>query len=87
YSQGYGGIIYDQERLAAIGALSEDHPIAFVPSHRSTLDRLSLQYLLWENDLPPNHTAAGINMNFFPIGPLIRRTGAFFIRRSFKDND
>ena len=87
YSQGYGGIIYDQERLAAIGALSEDHPIAFVPSHRSNLDRLSIQYLLWENDLPPNHTAAGINMNFFPVGPLIRRTGAFFIRRSFRDND
>jgi glycerol-3-phosphate O-acyltransferase len=87
YSQGYGGIIYDQNRLMAIGALAEDHPVAFVPSHRSNLDRLSLQYLLWENDLPPNHTAAGINMNFFPVGPLIRRTGAFFIRRSFKDND
>jgi glycerol-3-phosphate O-acyltransferase len=87
YSQGYGGIIYDQDRLARIGALGEDHPIAFVPSHRSNLDRLSLQYLLWENDLPPNHTAAGINMNFFPVGPLIRRTGAFFIRRSFKDNE
>lgn len=87
YSQGYGEIIYDQETLHRIEALSAEHPIAFLPSHRSNLDRLSLQYLLWENDLPPNHTAAGINMNFFPIGPLIRRTGAFFIRRSFKDNE
>ncbi|MEX2280687.1 MAG: 1-acyl-sn-glycerol-3-phosphate acyltransferase [Acidimicrobiia bacterium] len=87
YSQGYGEIIYDQAKLSRIGDLSEDHPVAFVPSHRSNLDRLSLQYLLWENDLPPNHTAAGINMNFFPVGPLIRRTGAFFIRRSFKDNE
>ena len=26
-------------------------------------------------------------MNFFPVGPLIRRTGVFFIRRSFKDNE
>ena len=25
-------------------------------------------------------------MNFFPIGPLVRRSGLFFIRRSFKDN-
>jgi glycerol-3-phosphate O-acyltransferase len=87
YSQGYGGIIYDQKTLTRIETLSEEHPIAFVPSHRSNLDRLSLQYILWENDLPPNHTAAGINMNFFPVGPLIRRTGAFFIRRSFKDNE
>ncbi len=85
YRQGYGAILYEQSQLASIKQLCEDSPIAFVPSHRSNLDRLSLQYLLWENDLPPNHTAAGINMNFFPIGPLIRRTGAFFIRRSFKD--
>ena len=42
--------------------------------------------MLWENDLPPNHTAGGINMNFFPVGPLVRRTGVFFIRRSFKEN-
>lgn len=84
YRQGYGTINYDPEALTAIAALGEENPIAFLPSHRSNLDRLTLQYLLWENDLPPNHTAAGINMNFFPVGPLIRRTGAFFIRRSFK---
>jgi glycerol-3-phosphate O-acyltransferase len=85
YRQGYGEIVYDKQDLAGIAALGEEHSLAFVPSHRSNLDRLSLQFLLWENDLPPNHTAAGINMNFFPVGPLIRRTGAFFIRRSFKD--
>ncbi len=85
YTQGYGAIIYDSAELEAVAALGQENPIAFLPSHRSNLDRLSLQYLLWENDLPPNHTAAGINMNFFPVGPLIRRTGAFFIRRSFRD--
>ena len=42
--------------------------------------------MLHENGLPPTHTAGGINMNFFPIGPLVRRSGVFFIRRSFKDN-
>ena len=26
-------------------------------------------------------------MNFFPLGPLVRRSGVFFIRRSFKDNE
>ena len=43
--------------------------------------------LLHENGLPPNHTAGGINMNFFPLGPLVRRAGVFFIRRSFKDDE
>lgn len=87
YRQGYGAILYDRDEVQELSLLGSEHPIAILPSHRSNLDRLAMQYLLWENDLPPNHTAAGINMNFFPVGPLIRRTGAFFIRRSFKDND
>jgi glycerol-3-phosphate O-acyltransferase len=87
YRQGYGGLIYDQAAVAGVAGLGRGLPLVFLPSHRSNLDRLALQYLKWENDLPPNHTAGGINMNFFPIGPLIRRTGVFFIRRSFKEND
>ncbi|MDU1084844.1 MAG: glycerol-3-phosphate 1-O-acyltransferase PlsB, partial [Leclercia adecarboxylata] len=30
--------------------------------------------------------AAGINLNFWPAGPIFRRLGAFFIRRTFKGN-
>ena len=86
YRQGYGRIDYDTEQFRQLYRLSEEQPLVFLPSHKSQLDRLSLQYSLWENDLPPNHTAGGINMNFFPVGPLVRRTGVFFIRRSFKDN-
>lgn len=87
YRQGYGQIRYEAEEVAKIARLGEKHPVVFLPSHRSNLDRLSLQMVLWENDLPPNHTAGGINLNFFPIGPLLRRTGVFFIRRSFRDNN
>ncbi len=86
YRQGYGSLIYDRGKVVEIAALGQELPLAFLPSHRSNLDRLALQFLKWENDLPPNHTAGGINMNFFPVGPLIRRTGVFFIRRSFRDN-
>jgi glycerol-3-phosphate O-acyltransferase len=87
YRQGYGDIRYSTEEVRRVTSLSSEHPIVFLPSHRSNLDRLSLQFMLWENDLPPNHTAGGINLNFFPIGPLLRRTGVFFIRRSFRDNE
>ena len=87
YKQGYSEIKYDDNEVARVAELSGDHPIVYLPSHRSNLDRLSLQFMLWENDLPPNHTAGGINLDFFPIGPLIRRTGVFFIRRSFKENE
>lgn len=87
YRQGYGEIRYSDDEVKKVAALGQENPIVFLPSHRSNLDRLSLQFMLWENDLPPNHTAGGINLNFFPVGPLIRRTGVFFIRRSFRDNE
>ncbi|HIE21177.1 MAG TPA: hypothetical protein EYP73_01095, partial [Acidimicrobiia bacterium] len=86
YRQGYGGIYYDSDEVDRVAALGIENPVVFLPSHRSNMDRLSLQFMLWENDLPPNHTAGGININFFPVGPLLRRTGVFFIRRSFRDN-
>ncbi len=87
YRQGYGSIRYSDAEVQRVAALGGEYPVVFLPSHRSNLDRLSLQFMLWENDLPPNHTAGGINLNFFPIGPLLRRTGVFFIRRSFRDNE
>ncbi len=87
YGLGYGSIKYSEDEVRKIALLGQEHPVVFLPSHRSNLDRLSLQFLLWENDLPPNHTAGGINLNFFPVGPLVRRTGVFFIRRSFRDDD
>ncbi len=77
---------YDREQLRELYELGEKHTLVFLPSHKSHLDRLVLQLALYENGLPPNHTAGGINLNFFPVGPLVRRSGVFFIRRSFKDN-
>ena len=86
YRQGYGSIHYEPQAFREISTLGQTSSLVFLPSHKSNLDHLVLQYVLWENDAPPNHTAGGINMNFFPIGPIIRRTGVFFIRRTFRDN-
>jgi glycerol-3-phosphate O-acyltransferase len=87
YTRGYGEVLhYHRDQLARVKALSEQYPVAFLPSHKSQLDHLVLQYALHEQGHAPNHTAGGINMNFFPVGPLVRRSGTFFIRRSFKDN-
>lgn len=88
YSRGYDRKLrYDPTELEAIRSLAQKHPVVFLPSHKSNLDHGVLQTILHENGLPPNHTAGGINMNFFPLGPLIRRSGIFFIRRSFKDDE
>jgi glycerol-3-phosphate O-acyltransferase len=87
YRRGYGEALhYDRGELRDIYALAQRYPVVFLPTHKSNLDHLVLQYALHENGHPPNHTAGGINMNFFPVGPLIRRSGLFFIRRTFKDD-
>ncbi|MEN8041602.1 MAG: glycerol-3-phosphate 1-O-acyltransferase [Actinomycetota bacterium] len=78
---------YSEADLRAIYRHAEDHPLIFLPSHKSNFDHLVFQHVLYENELPLNHTAGGINMNFFLIGPLLRRSGIFFIRREFRDNE
>ena len=62
------------------------HEIVYAPCHRSHMDYLLLSYVLYQQGLVPPHIAAGINLNFWPAGPIFRRLGAFFIRRSFKAN-
>jgi glycerol-3-phosphate O-acyltransferase len=39
--------------------------------------------VLYQHKLQLPLIAAGDNLNFFPMGPLFRRAGAFFIRRTF----
>ncbi len=80
-------VAYSTRDLHDIYALAEDYPLVFLPSHKSNFDHLVFQHVLYENELPLNHTAGGINMNFFLVGPLLRRSGIFFIRREFKNNE
>jgi glycerol-3-phosphate O-acyltransferase len=62
------------------------HEVIYVPSHRSHLDYLLLSYLMYVNGVVPPHIAAGVNLNLPVVGPILRRGGAFFLRRSFKAN-
>ena len=86
-NRAYVELRYDRDELAALYQMSQRYPLVFLPSHKSNFDHLVLLYVLYQNGLPPNHTAGGINMNFFPVGPFLRRSGVFFIRREFRDNE
>ncbi len=63
-------------------ALRAGTPV-LVPCHRSHLDYLLISSLLYEHDVVIPHIVAGDNLSFFPLGWIFRRSGAFFIRRSF----
>ena len=80
----YDGVVmhhFDKLRAVAPG-----HEVIYVPCHRSHVDYLLLSYTLYQNGLVPPHIAAGVNLNLPGLGAILRRGGAFFLRRSFKSN-
>ncbi len=81
--------LYDGIRvnnLKPIQDIARGNEIIYVPCHRSHIDYLLLSYLLFRNSMTPPHIAAGINLNMPVLGGILRRGGAFFMRRSFKGN-
>lgn len=66
--------------------LALSHELVYVPCHRSHIDYLLLSYVIHGEGLAIPYIAAGKNLNMPIIGPILRKGGAFFIRRSFKDN-
>lgn len=76
----------DESGLAKLRELNKTHPLVFMPSHRSYADALVLGDVLSENDFPRNHLMGGANLTFWPMGPIARRAGTVFIRRSFGDD-
>ncbi|WEN15874.1 glycerol-3-phosphate 1-O-acyltransferase PlsB [Rhodanobacter sp. AS-Z3] len=80
----YDGIAmhhFDKARAAAPG-----HEVIYVPCHRSHADYLLMSYQLHVSGVVVPHIAAGVNLNLPVIGPILRRGGAFFLRRSFRGN-
>jgi glycerol-3-phosphate O-acyltransferase len=77
----------DTTGLDELKRLNESNPLVFLPSHRSYLDTLVLRPVLHRLGFPPNHVLGGANLDFWPIGPVARRNGYVFIRRSMKGAD
>lgn len=79
--------LYDGVEVHHFDAVANIAPgcgIVYIPCHRSHIDYLLLSYVVYKRGLTPPHIAAGTNLNFPVVGPLLRRGGAFFLRRSFK---
>jgi len=70
--------------IEALTRLAPGQSIVYVPCHRSHIDYLLLSWLVHRHGLSPPHVAAGANLDLPLVGALLRRGGAFFLRRSFK---
>ena len=86
FSRGFDpNIDYDRAEIEVMRNALENHPAVLLFSHRSYLDGVIVPVAMQENRLPPVHTFAGINLSFGFMGPLMRRSGAIFIRRKLDD--
>ena len=79
--------LYDGVQIHHLDTLKDiapGHEVVYVPSHRSHIDYLLLSYTLYTQSIVPPHIVAGVNLNMPLLGPILRKGGAFFIRRSIR---
>jgi glycerol-3-phosphate O-acyltransferase len=82
----YDGLSVDLEGMTRIRNISKKMPFVIIPCHRSHIDYLLIHYVFYKNNIQLPFIAAGSNLSFFPMGYIFRKSGAFFLRRSFKGN-
>ncbi len=80
----FDGVTINNNALNKVKRLALKGPLVLIPCHKSHIDYLILSYLLYHNNMPVPLVAAGKNLSFWPMGPLFRSGGAFFIRRTFR---
>lgn len=80
----FDGFIVDQDGLDRLKTMSRKGPLILLPCHKSHIDYLMLSYVMYRNNMPCPHIVAGKNLSFWPLGPMFRSGGAFFMRRTFK---
>ena len=80
----FEGLSVNQEEINRMRETYTKAPLVLIPCHKSHLDYLLLPYVMFRNNMPCPHIAAGKNLSFWPLGPIFRGGGAFFLRRTFK---
>ena len=80
----FDGFTVNQKGLSRVKSMSQKGPLILLPCHKSHIDYLLLSYIMNQNNMPCPLVAAGKNLSFWPLGPIFRKSGAFFLRRTFK---
>ena len=77
----FEGIVFDAQGFDKVREAGGRGSLIFVPCHKSHLDYLILNLLIYQHQMNPPCIAAGKNLAFWPLGSVFRGCGAFFIRR------
>ena len=86
WNQIFSGVDLREEDIERLREAVRTGTPIMVPSHRSHLDYLLIGSQCYERGLVLPYVVAGENLSFFPVGYFFRGSGAFFIKRSFKDD-
>jgi glycerol-3-phosphate O-acyltransferase len=84
FSKLYSGVEIQNKDVLVNAA--EKAQIVYLPCHRSHLDYMLIGFFIHFYGLMSPHIGGGDNLNFFPVGAILRRAGAFFLRRKFGGN-
>uniref|UniRef100_A0A1A8IJY4 Phospholipid/glycerol acyltransferase domain-containing protein n=1 Tax=Nothobranchius kuhntae TaxID=321403 RepID=A0A1A8IJY4_NOTKU len=79
----FSSIFVNVEGLNMLQQATQENPVILMPNHRSYIDFLVISYIMFSYDIPVPVIAAGIPLAGMKIvGEILRRSGAFFIRRA-----
>ena len=80
----YSGVWVNIEGVERLRSAMSDCPVILLPSHRSYADFLTVSFVLFHYDLTLPAIAAGMDFHGMAgVGTVLRKCGAFFIRRKF----
>ncbi|CAJ1077128.1 dihydroxyacetone phosphate acyltransferase [Xyrichtys novacula] len=79
----FRSIFVNMEGLNRLQQAVQENPVILMPNHRSYFDFLVISYIMFTYDIPVPVIAAGIPLAGMKlVGRILRRSGAFFIRRA-----
>ncbi|HOO71549.1 MAG TPA: 1-acyl-sn-glycerol-3-phosphate acyltransferase [Spirochaetota bacterium] len=87
FNRVFDGVNYRIDDIKKIREASQRGPLIVLPAHKSHMDYLIVSSIFYREKIIPPHIVAGSNLTFFPMGKIFRKSGAFFMRRSFKGLD
>ncbi|XP_034489168.1 dihydroxyacetone phosphate acyltransferase [Drosophila innubila] len=82
------GIYVNSTSMANVRKDMGHCPVLYLPSHRSYMDFILMSYICYYYDIEIPGIAAGMDFHsMFGMGTMLRKTGAFFMRRSFSNDE
>lgn len=84
FSKMFDAVDVKESQFAMLKEKNQEGSLIYVSCHKSHIDYLLIGFLCFVNQMAIPYMAAGKNLSFWPVGPILRNAGAFFLRRSFK---